>query len=150
MHNTPEREPDPVLKVARRCEWAGVACLFALAALIVSSSSMGTNLSALGVPRALEAFVAIGFYVSWLIAGFGLLLRSSELGLEARAGTPAQRKALHKVNVFRRLCVSALVAAPVLWFGLRGSGPLLLLPLLACAGLWLQHRVGEMVRRILG
>lgn len=146
-----EVEPDQVLQAAKRCEWAGVACLYALPVWLVANGYYSFDLNQLlGLPRAWEVGVNVMFLASWPLAAIGLLFRSCELRLEARARTPEQTKALRKVNVFRRVGVSGLLAVPVLliWaVGFTSCG--LLLPLLMCAGIWLSLRIGEMVRQVM-
>lgn len=128
-----------------------MACLYALPISLVANGYYSFDLNKLlGLPRAWEVVVNVMFLASWPLAAIGLLFRGAELRLEAQARTPQQRKALRKVNVFRRLGVSGLLAAPVLliWaLGFASCG--LLLPFLMCAGIWLSLRIGEMVRQVM-
>lgn len=142
--------------MAERCAWAGVACLFAMPILVVANASYGYRIDLhqlLRIPYDLEMPLALMFLASWVLAGTGLLFRSCELQLEAGARTPGQKKALHKVNLFRRVRVLCILGAIVIVLLLAGRvtalSVVLLLPLIVLGCLLLHHRIGQMVLHIM-
>ncbi len=149
------------LTVAKHCEWAGVACLFALAILIPAFGNSNFDLTRFGVPRALEAVVGIGFFASWPVAGAGLLLRAGELRLLARARTPESVATMRRALVLRRGGLGSFASLLALRIASSLPGallslsplPLALANLIALAlvlgslalGFSLMHRANEMI-----
>ncbi len=159
---TPEQQ---ALRAAKRCEWTGVACLYAVPILLLASNvDLGLRLP-VTIPPYLEAPLGIAFFASWLLAAVGFLFRAGELRIEARARTRGQMEAIQRALVLRRGGWGSFVLLLALWCGSSSIGPalqnwrvpqtlttLVMLALVLgslAAGFGLTHRAGEIIRRAL-